>query len=106
MAESPVFSWVSDALERRTALKRIEARGTVRLVLKEAGLEPGSVSVREMEVVLDRLMPAALTKRKVPDADEVCVALMRELAEQQNLSARESAYDVFKRLGGDEGIGE
>ncbi len=102
MGESPVFGWVSDALERLTQLKRIEARGTVRLVLKDAGLEPGTVSVAEMQVVLERLMPRALEKRKVSDAAEVCATMKRELAERGPLVTDESAYDVFRRLGGDE----
>jgi hypothetical protein len=102
MGDSPVFSRVGDALERLTSLKRIEARGTVRLVLKDAGLEPGTVTVAEMQVVLERLMPTALEKRKVNDAADVCAKLTRELADHGPLEARESAYDVFRRLGGDE----
>lgn len=104
MAESPVFAWVSDALERHTDFKRIEARGTVRLVLRQAGLEPESVTVEQMDVVLERLLPDALRSRRVEDAREVCAELARGLgafAARSNTDAGESAYDVFRRLGGD-----
>lgn len=102
MGESQVFNWVSEALERLTPLKRIEARGTVRLVLKDAGLEAGTVTAAEMQVVLERVLPMALEKRKVRAATEVCATLIRELSDHGPVETKESAYAVFRRLGGDD----
>lgn len=104
MAESDVFVWVAGELERRTHLSRLEARGTVRLVLKDAGLDPTSVAAYQMDVVLKRLMAAALSKRKVGDAAILCAALAQELKESAAGSSpsRETAYDVFERLEGGE----
>ncbi len=103
MAVSPVFEWVSSELQRRTPLSRLEARGTVRLLLKQAGLEPGSVTAAQMDVANRRLMPAALKVRGIDDADslstELAPALARAAAEHR-LESAESAYDVFERLGG------
>lgn len=104
MSESPVFAFVTEELERRTHLKRIEARGTIRLALKEAGLEPRAVTTQQMNVVIERLLPDALRRRKVSDPDEVCADILhglRAFASRSNLKAEESAYDVFRRLGGD-----
>lgn len=102
MAQSLVFDWTSAELERHTSLSRLEARGTVRLVLKTAGLEPGAVTVAQMLVVLARLMAPALSARRVVDAPELCEHLMEDLqlaAEGGLLTSGESAYDVFERLG-------
>lgn len=102
MAESGVFDWVANELERRTALSRLEARGTLRLVLKDAGLDPGSVAVFQMDVVLKRLLSGALSKRRVTGSSELCLALAAELPEAVRSDARpkETAYDVFARLDG------
>lgn len=97
-----MFEWVSDELEQRTSLGRLASRGTVRLVLKQAGLEPASVSVAQMEVVLLRLMPKALTARHVPDVDDLCGALARDMRRVDHAPSSADPHDVFRRLGGDE----
>jgi hypothetical protein len=106
MADSPVFDWVSGEIERRTEMSRLEARGTVRLVLKEAGLEPGTVTVAQMCVAIEKLMPYALERRRVDQCEEFCRTLRAALEEAAARGAvattRESAYDVFRRFGSDE----
>lgn len=105
MADWPVFDWVSGELERRTEMSRLEARGTVRLVLKEAGLDPGTVTVPQICVVIDRLLPQALARRKVPEPEDLCRTLRSglEVAASNGLTApRESAYEVFRRFGIDD----
>ena len=102
MGISAAFEWVSSELERRTSLSRLEARGTVRLLLKEAGLEPGSVNPSQMDVVLRRLMANALKTRGVDEPDEISTALAEGLAAAAaggHLESEESAYEVFERLG-------
>jgi hypothetical protein len=99
--ESIIFDWVSRELERRTALSRLEARGTLRLVLKHAGLDPTSVSAHQMLVVVERLLPSALSKRKVDSADSLCRVLVDDLrtyAMNAPQADTETAYDVFERL--------
>ena len=65
MASTPSFEWVSQELERITSLERLEARGTLRLVLKKAGLDASGVTVRQMEVVIRELLPKILERRGV-----------------------------------------
>lgn len=104
MSESPAFGWLGDALEKRTSLSRIEARGTVRLVLKDAGLEPGAVNAAQMGVVIARLLPMALERRGVADASGLCQALgdeLRACANTLSQPVKDSAYDVFERMGSD-----
>ena len=101
MAESSIFEWLSGALEGRTALSRIEARGTIRLVLKDAGLDPSSVRGLQMQVVVERLLPLALKKRGVAGAEELCRELANELRGLGQTSSDEktdTAYDFFERL--------
>jgi hypothetical protein len=104
VAESDVFDWVSTELERRTSLSRLEARGTVRLLLKDLGLDPTTVSAHQMAVVIERLLAPALSKRKVQDAAELCLQISLDLADrmhQQPDRHRDSAYDVFERFDSD-----
>lgn len=102
MSESRVFEWLAEELERTTPLSRLEARGTIRLVLKDAGLDAATVSPAHLGVVITRLMPDALRKRKVPDPDTLCerlLASLRAWASQMPAPVQDSAYDVFERLG-------
>ena len=103
MASSASFEWVSQELERITSLERLEARGTLRLVLKRAGLDASAVTTRQMEVVLRELLAEALQSRGVEGGDDACEHLLRGLL-AANLSdsapAAESPEEVFQRLGG------
>jgi hypothetical protein len=72
MADSAAFAWVCDQLQRVTALSEIEVRGTVRLALKQAGLDARSVGGAEMAVLLRKVMPGELQQRAVDNAARVC----------------------------------
>jgi hypothetical protein len=102
MASSPCFEWVSQELERITSLERLEARGTLRLVLKKAGLDVSEVTSRQMEVVLRELLPGELGSRGVEEGDEACEHLLRGLlaANLSEETSAESPEQVFQRLGG------
>ena len=101
MGESTVFEWLSAALESQTTLSRLEARGTVRLVLKGAGLEPATVRSHQMQVVLERMLPGALKRRGLEGAEALCQQLAAELRERGPLmpdAETETPYEVFERL--------
>ena len=102
MADSPTFDWICSELERRTNLDRLEARGTIRLALKGAGLEARSLTAEQMKVVLERLLPGELATRGVEDAESLCVTLLPDLqalaSDARDVS--EAPEDVFRRLGG------
>ncbi len=67
MAGSSAFEWLCTALEESTTLERLEARGTVRIALKEAGLEPRTVTPGELRVVVQKIMPRELRNRGVAE---------------------------------------
>jgi hypothetical protein len=60
MLESPAFAWTCLELERETSLSPLVARGTVRLALRQAGLQPQSVSGEQMAIVLREILPQEL----------------------------------------------
>ena len=102
MAGSAAFTWVCDELQRATALSELEARGTVRLALKQAGLDAKSASRDEMSVLLKKILPAELVQRSVENAGTLCAELATRLASQrfENGDAPKDIEAVFRRLGG------
>ena len=102
LADSPAFDWVCSELERRTALDRLEARGTVRLALKQAGLDGQALTPDQLKVVLEKVMPKELGMRGVEDADGVCQALAGEALGIDAGPSRgdETPEAVFQRLAG------
>jgi hypothetical protein len=103
VADSGVFDWVCEQLEQRSELNRLEARGTVRLALREAGLESRSVTGSQLAVVLEKLLPKELSSRSIRDADALCRGLKEDALSRFDDagSTTEQPEDVFARLGGD-----
>lgn len=97
-----LFEFIAAKIEERTDLDKLEARGTLRIALKEAGLEPRSVTLEQMSVMLEKTMPKELVARGVDDADPLCSSLVKSLEgyRGQDASGAESPEDVFRRLGG------
>jgi hypothetical protein len=102
LAGSPVFDWVCSELERRTSLDRLEARGTVRIALKQAGLDGRSLTPDQMKVVLEKVLPKELGTRGVDDVDSVCHALSKEVLgiDAEPGGDGETPEAVFRRLAG------
>jgi hypothetical protein len=99
MADAAVFDWICAELEARTSLDRLEARGTVRLALKEAGLEARTVTADQMKVVLERVLPKELVARGVQDSERVCADLAPGLVRLEAGPGVETPDAVFARLG-------
>lgn len=103
MAQS-IFEQTASGLEETTSLEKLEARGTVRLALKRAGLDAVSVNAAQMFVVLDQVLPAELIARGVDGAERVCQELRAALAAALPSGAdvadedSESPEAVFRRL--------
>jgi hypothetical protein len=100
MSGSPIFEWLCDEISGRTTLGPLQSRGTVRLALKEAGLEPRTISKAQALVIVERLLPRMLQVRGVANFTEICTKVghaLRLLKEQQ--AGPESAEAIFARLG-------
>jgi len=97
-----IFDQVATALESRTTLEKLEARGTLRLALKEAGLSADSVTVDQIRVVIEKVLPGELKARGIDASADVCAQLS---AEARNFEAAagpavDSPESVFARLAG------
>ncbi len=101
MADSAAFDFVCERIQQGTSLDRLEARGTVRLALKQAGLEARSVTPDQMKVVVEKVLPGELESRGIEGAEGVCGGLAAGLAGvDAGAGAGESPDEVFRRLGG------
>jgi predicted amidophosphoribosyltransferase len=101
MAESAAFEAACTCLEQSGSLDRLAARGTIRLALKQAGLEPKTVTARQLDVVLTKLLPTELTSRGITAPEELVARISKALA---GLDAGARAADtpeaIFARLAG------
>jgi hypothetical protein len=101
MAHETPFDFVCGQIERATELSTLEARGTVRLALKAAGMDPKSVGASQMRVVLEKVMPGELKNRGCPDPERICSDITKLLASRDFASpAGDSPETIFARLGG------
>jgi hypothetical protein len=102
MADSRAFEWTCAELEAASSLTKLESRGTIRLAVKEAGLESDQVTPQQMGVVVERVLPGELRNRGVEDAEGICGALTSGLRAlpilEEEEDAQETPEDVFKRL--------
>jgi hypothetical protein len=101
MADASLFDLVADALEARAGLDALATRGTLRLALKSAGLDPKTVTREQMHVVLERVLPRELESRGVVGPDEVCKALadvVRRTHAETGGPRDAAPEDVFRRM--------
>jgi hypothetical protein len=97
---SAAFECVARRLAEGTGLDTLAARGTVRIVLREAGLDAATVAPAQMRTVVERLLPAALRARGVAEADALCARICSDLVGVRDPGAvRETPERVFARLG-------
>ena len=100
MADSPCFDLACEVLESATSLDRLEARGTIRLALKAAGLDARNVTPVQMGRAVDKLLSAELKARGVENGDAVCATVKARLVEVKTSHAADTPEAVFARLGG------
>jgi hypothetical protein len=97
-----LFTAVALRLEEQTGLDRLEARGTLRIALKRAGVDAKRCVREEIEAVCRTILPEELQRRGVHDPEAVCDALAKSLPEELGRldAAPASSRDaIFRRLG-------
>ena len=96
-----LFDAAAERLEHHTELNRLEARGTLRIAVKEAGLKVQKLTLQQLEAVLGKVMPVELERRAVQDATAICSIVMGEVARLAGPDAAQpsGADEVFRRLG-------
>lgn len=101
MAGEALFDAVADALQGSAGLDALATRGTLRLALKGAGLDPKKVTPAQMRVVLERVLPGELERRGVPDARSICDAIAETVQRSEAMVPEPSASapeDFFRRM--------
>lgn len=81
MNDSTAFDFVSIQLEYLSDMTEMQARGTLRLALKKAGLNSETVKAEQMQVVVNELLTSFLTKRRVEHvkAKKICENILKLL---------------------------
>ncbi len=95
------FDRVAEKLEEETSLNRLEARGTLRIALKEAGFDAKSVSSNQLAVVIEKLLTGHLRDRGISDPEAVCQRLTGCFSSDSSDEAVDSPEAIFSRLGSD-----
>jgi hypothetical protein len=96
-----IFDFVSEQVERLTTLERLEARGTVRLALKAAGLEAQTLTTPQAVATLQKVMPAEMRARGIKNEDQVCRTIVEHLQAAHPATGGavpESPEAIFQRL--------
>jgi hypothetical protein len=100
MADAEAFDFACSQLESRTSLDRLAARGTVRIALKQAGLDSRSVTPEQMGVVVEKVLPGELTSRGVQGAAAICSDIAAKVRRLVASASSDTPDAVFRRLGG------
>ncbi len=98
-----LFDFAAERLEHHTGFSQLEARGTLRIALKVAGLEPSAFTAGQLCVVFEKVMPGELDSRGVSDVQDVCAAVLADLESAGDAAADASATspdEIFRRLTG------
>jgi hypothetical protein len=97
--DSDAFTIVADRLCELSDLDRLEARGTIRLAFKQAGVDVGCFGMDELEAVFSRVMPGELEARGCSDSQAICEAIMSSLDGALPETAARSSDEIMRRLG-------
>jgi hypothetical protein len=99
--DAALFDFAANSLQQHSPFDRLEARGTLRIALKAAGLEPKNLTESQLQVVFEQVMPGELDSHGVSDVTAVCAAVIADL-ESVRGGAEDaiatSPDDVFARL--------
>jgi hypothetical protein len=98
-----LFDIAAEKLGESSDMERLAARGTLRLALKQAGLDADNLTIPQLRTIFERLMPKELEARGVADAAASCKTAMdaiESVASEDELATSNSPDEIFKRLGG------
>jgi hypothetical protein len=96
-----LFDFAAERLEQHTSFERLEARGTLRIALKAAGIEPQNLTGAQLQVVFEKVMPGELDSRGVSDVRDVCAAVLADVGSAGGGAENASAAnpdEIFRRL--------
>jgi len=74
-----LFDAAAERLEASAEMERLVARGTLRLALKQAGLDAQNLTLSQLRVVFEKLMPKELEARGITDVAATCKTVMGDI---------------------------
>ena len=92
---SDVFEKTSEFLEKHTSFTGLQSRGTIRLIMKAANLDPQTVEKTEMIRALKSYLPVELEKRGVSNGVEIAGKVVSDV---EKAKFADTAYDAFKKI--------
>jgi hypothetical protein len=98
VSESSAFAWLCSQVEEATGFSRIEARGTVRLALKELGLLAADLTPNQASSVAAHALPRELGARGVGDAEALCCRLADEAKTLPDERSGAAPDEIFGEL--------
>lgn len=103
VAEAPLgagaltpFDAAGRALAGATVTSELQARGTLRLVCKDAGLDPSTATRAELVAALESGLEDALAKRRLRSGDRVVKLVIEAVRAAQEISV--DGYELFRDL--------
>ena len=99
--EATLFDFAAERLEHHAGFDRLAARGTLRLALKESGLDAKGLTPQQLGVVFEKVMPKELKLRGVSNTVVACNAVIDDLMNSPAPSEAAAATDtdeIFHRL--------
>ena len=99
--DAALFDFAANSLQLHSPFDRLEARGTLRIALKAAGLAPNNLTESQLQVVFEQVMPGELDSRGVSDVTAICAAVIADLESVRGAAADDSVTspdDIFRRL--------
>ena len=63
--DTTIFDFAAERLKHHAGFDRLAARGTLRIAIKAAGLEPNNLTGAQLQVVFEKVMPEELKLRGV-----------------------------------------
>ena len=99
MKDASDFDQLAEKLEELTSFNRLEARGTLRIALKESGLDLKALRGDQLRVVVDRVLPQHLRDRGVVDPEKICQLLVGVIPTSNDADSSDSPEAIFERLG-------
>lgn len=98
---SPAFEWLAAELVQTTTLSPLQARGTVRHMIADAGFDPRSLRKQQLIVLIERQLNTELDRRGIAHPPtygaDLAALLRRTLLDESRVADRPE--DVFARLG-------
>jgi len=99
MTSSSACDAAQQVLETAAGMEKWAARGAIQLALMDGGFDSGTVTISEMELVVDKLLGRQLETQKVADVPAVCAKIRAALGGIGEAPGIDTPDRVFQRLG-------